>query len=66
MLSNGYLGKKVKFIINRDTDGNFIYEDKLAWEGIILKNKGTGMGASFGFLIRGPDWGYHPNLYKNQ
>ena len=53
------------FVIQRDEDtGDFLYENKLAWEGIILKNRGTGMGASFGYHLSGEDWGYHPNWYR--
>ena len=65
MLAFEWVGNKVKFIINRDNEGNCIYEDRLVWEGIILKNKGKGMGANFGFLVHGPDWRYNP-WYQNQ
>ena len=65
ILAFEWVGNKVKFIVNRDNDGNYTYENKLAWEGIILKNKGTGIDASFGFLVHGPDWQYNPSWYQN-
>ena len=65
ILAFEWVGNKVEYILNRDGNGNYIYENKLAWEGIILKNRGTGMDASFGFHIHGPDWQYRPNNYLN-
>ena len=69
LLATGILGLEWKdgtvvFVIQRNKEGDFLYEDKLVWEGIIMKNRGTGMGASFGYHLRGEHWGYHPCWYK--
>ena len=65
ILAFKWVGMKVKYTLNCDNDGDYVYENKLACEGIILKNKVMGIDGSFGFLIRGPNWQYHPTWYQD-
>ena len=57
-------GENVIIVIGRDDDGNFVYEDKMRWEGIIFKNNGTSTDCSFGHFLLGKDFGWHPDWFE--